>query len=142
MLLTHRLQLRLLLVAEPWHKSHTTWMERAPRRPVIGMWYGAADRGQSFARVGVNPWNRAQEGLSVWMFRVVKNFVHGCLLDDAAQVHDHNGIGHLGDHAQSWVMSMIAIPYSRCSWRMRSRICAWVVTSSAVVGSSAISRVG
>src|SRR4030095_16660851 len=37
---------------------------------------------------------------------------------------------------------MMAIPRSRCSFRSRSRICAWVVTSSAVVGSSAISRRG
>ena len=39
-------------------------------------------------------------------------------------------------------MSMIAIPSSRCSWRISSRIWVCVVTSSAVVGSSAISRVG
>ena len=39
-------------------------------------------------------------------------------------------------------MMMIAIP-SRC-WRLssRARICAWTVTSSAVVGSSAISSFG
>ena len=43
---------------------------------------------------------------------------------------------------RSWVMSMIAIPSSRCSWRIKSRIWVCVVTSSAVVGSSAISRVG
>ena len=43
---------------------------------------------------------------------------------------------------RSWVMSMIAIPSSRWSWRSSSRICACVVTSSAVVGSSAISSVG
>ena len=39
-------------------------------------------------------------------------------------------------------MSMIAMPSSSCSSRIRSRICACVVTSSAVVGSSAISRLG
>ena len=43
---------------------------------------------------------------------------------------------------RSWVMMMIAIP-SR-DWRSsrRARICAWTVTSSAVVGSSAISSSG
>ena len=42
----------------------------------------------------------------------------------------------------SWVISISAIRLSRCSPRSRSRICAWVVTSSAVVGSSAISMSG
>jgi hypothetical protein len=40
------------------------------------------------------------------------------------------------------VMSMIAIARSRWMLRRRSRICACVVTSSAVVGSSAMSRFG
>ena len=43
---------------------------------------------------------------------------------------------------RSCVISMIAMPVSRCSSRSRSRICAWIVTSSAVVGSSAISSAG
>ena len=34
------------------------------------------------------------------------------------------------------------MPSSRCSRRIRSRIWAWMVTSSAVVGSSAISSAG
>jgi hypothetical protein len=37
-------------------------------------------------------------------------------------------------------MKMILIPSSACSERRRSRICAWMVTSSAVVGSSAINK--
>ena len=39
-------------------------------------------------------------------------------------------------------MSSMAMPSSRCSDFRSSRICAWMVTSSAVVGSSAISRSG
>ncbi len=42
----------------------------------------------------------------------------------------------------SWVMNITAIPRSVCRRRMRSRISAWVVTSRAVVGSSAISTSG
>ena len=41
-----------------------------------------------------------------------------------------------------WVMKIIAMPVSSRSWRSSTRICAWMVTSSAVVGSSAISRRG
>ena len=44
--------------------------------------------------------------------------------------------------AMSWVMNMTAVPVSRLSRLMRARISAWIVTSSAVVGSSAISRRG
>ena len=43
---------------------------------------------------------------------------------------------------RSWVTRMIAAPVSSRSSRMRWRICAWIVTSSAVVGSSAISTDG
>ncbi|OOO36836.1 hypothetical protein BS628_10625 [Agrobacterium radiobacter] len=42
----------------------------------------------------------------------------------------------------SWVMRISAMPYSVCRFIRRSRICFWIVTSSAVVGSSAISRRG
>ena len=43
---------------------------------------------------------------------------------------------------RSWVIRMIAMPVCACRSRSRSRICACTVTSSAVVGSSAISRSG
>src|SRR4051794_4790774 len=43
---------------------------------------------------------------------------------------------------RSWVMSTIAAPIRRLRSRIRSRICAWMVTSSAVVGSSAMSSFG
>ena len=39
-------------------------------------------------------------------------------------------------------MKISAVPVSRLSSASRSRICAWIVTSSAVVGSSAISSAG
>jgi hypothetical protein len=42
----------------------------------------------------------------------------------------------------SWVMSASAVPVSRINSAIRSRISAWTVTSSAVVGSSAISSSG
>ena len=39
-------------------------------------------------------------------------------------------------------MNRIAAPISSCSTFIRCSICAWIVTSSAVVGSSAISSAG
>ena len=43
---------------------------------------------------------------------------------------------------RSCVIRMIAVSSSRCRCSSSSRICAWIVTSSAVVGSSAISSFG
>ena len=43
---------------------------------------------------------------------------------------------------RSWVMNMMEVLYSFCSCFMSARICAWMVTSRAVVGSSAISSAG
>ena len=43
---------------------------------------------------------------------------------------------------KSWVMNSTPVPRRSCSSRISRRICAWVVTSSAVVGSSAISSAG
>jgi hypothetical protein len=40
--------------------------------------------------------------------------------------------------AMSWVMNMTDVPVSRFSRSISARISAWIVTSSAVVGSSAI----
>ena len=40
------------------------------------------------------------------------------------------------------VMKRMLMPVSRCRRRMSARICAWIVTSSAVVGSSAMRSVG
>ena len=44
--------------------------------------------------------------------------------------------------ARSWVMMISAIASSCCRSLIRSRTCAWIVTSTAVVGSSAISSRG
>ncbi|TPW20440.1 MAG: Uncharacterized protein FD126_1682 [Elusimicrobia bacterium] len=43
---------------------------------------------------------------------------------------------------RSWVMRMTAIPVSCWSFLMRARIWAWMVTSKAVVGSSAMRILG
>ena len=43
---------------------------------------------------------------------------------------------------RSWVIITTAVSSSDCSFWISVRICAWTVTSSAVVGSSAISSLG
>ena len=44
--------------------------------------------------------------------------------------------------AMLWVIRMMAVPVSSFITRSSSMICAWTVTSSAVVGSSAIRSLG
>jgi hypothetical protein len=66
----------------------------------------------------------------------------GTALDGAATVHDQHRSAISEMTPMSWVMRMMAEPWLVRSRRMSSRICAWVVTSSAVVGSSAMSSCG
>ncbi len=53
-----------------------------------------------------------------------------------------DAVGDLGDDAEIMGDEQHAGACSRCRSRISFRICAWVVTSSAVVGSSAISTAG
>jgi hypothetical protein len=59
-----------------------------------------------------------------------------------AVAHDDDLIGDLADQARSWLMKSMLMRWLFCSRSSNSRICRWIVTSSAVVGSSAISSFG
>ncbi len=67
----------------------------------------------------------------------------GRTLDHAAGIHHRDRVGHLGDDAE--VVRDQHDRHAGLAAEARassSRICAWIVTSSAVVGSSAISSLG
>ena len=68
-----------------------------------------------------------------------KSRARGCDLRHAAAVEHQHAVGDLGDHAEIVGDEQDRQALSRCSLRSSVRICAWIVTSSAVVGSSAIS---
>ena len=74
--------------------------------------------------------------------RVLQQRHDAAPLDDAARIHDHHPVGDLGHHAQVVGDEDHRHPGPACSSFSSSRICAWMVTSSAVVGSSAISTLG
>ena len=57
-------------------------------------------------------------------------------------VHHGDPVAGFRDHAEVMGDQNDCGPQLCCSRRIRSRICAWIVTSSAVVGSSAISSFG
>jgi hypothetical protein len=64
------------------------------------------------------------------------------VVDDAAMLHHRHPVGDLGHDAE--IMGDEEHPHAAVGWTASpaSRICAWMVTSSAVVGSSAISSEG
>ena len=101
------------------------------------------DRRQPLRAVAVDARDRAEQPPRVGVLRVVEELVERALLDDAAGVHDDDAVGDVGDDAE--VVGDEDDPGAasrRAASRSSSRICAWIVTSSAVVGSSAISRLG
>ena len=72
-----------------------------------------------------------------------RGLAHGRALDDAPRVHDDDVLRVLGDDAEVVRDEQDAHRRAaRCSSRSSSRICAWMVTSSAVVGSSATRSFG
>ena len=87
--------------------------------------------------------DRADQALRVRVQRLAEQRRDVGLLDDLAGVHDRDAVAHLGDHAQ-----VVGDQDDRRAGllaggsRIRSRIWAWMVTSSAVVGSSAMSSSG
>ena len=64
-------------------------------------------------------------------------------LDDRPRVHDLNSLAHPGyDSEVVRDQDRVPVPRSVTRSRRRSRICAWIVTSRAVVGSSAMRILG
>ena len=79
----------------------------------------------------------------VRMLRVREQLALGAVLDDPARVHHAHAIGEIGHHAhvvRDHDDGRAEVAPAACAGA--SRICAWIVTSSAVVGSSAIRRSG
>jgi hypothetical protein len=72
---------------------------------------------------------------------MVQHRVDGAALDDAAGVHHRDVVGQAGTTDRSWVIQISAVPVSRQLLHLGQDL-AWIVTSSAVVGSSAMIRSG
>jgi len=67
---------------------------------------------------------------------------HRRLLDFVAGIHDHDAFGNFSDHAEVMGDQNNRRPDAALESSINCRICAWIVTSSAVVGSSAIRSFG
>jgi hypothetical protein len=104
-------------------------MEEAASRPVPGARHDARD-GRQPGLAGGALGQGVEEGRRVGMARAREQGLGGARLDVSATT------------PILWVMSRSAMPWARCNSRSKSRIWAWMVTSRAVVGSSAIRRRG
>ena len=74
-------------------------MERAARRPRIGMRDRAGNRRQPRPRLGQHAGDRAQQRPRIRMPRRMEDRVDRALLHLVAEIHHHDIVGHLGDHA-------------------------------------------
>ena len=115
---------------QPWG----AWMSDGGRPVIDGSRSG---RGRS-TRV-IEP----EQPPRVRVLRVVEDLVDRALLDDPPGVHDGDPVGDVGDDAEVVRHEDDARRCDSVRSSLRtSRICAWIVTSSAVVGSSAMSTDG
>ena len=86
--------------------------------------------------------DRREQPLGVRVLRAREQVVDRRLLDDLPGVHHDDAVAEVGDHAEVVGDEDHRHAELACSERSRSRICACTVTSSAVVGSSAMSSRG
>ena len=101
------------------------------------------DRVEALAPVLVEAGDRLEQGLRVGVAHRIEQVVRARALDDLAGVHDHHPVGAGGDDAHVVRDEQDGhVEASRAARRCRSRIWAWMVTSRAVVGSSAINSFG
>lgn len=122
------------------HRPGMTWPQRAPERAARGPRQRArnhapdrrqpAPPGQSGAR------QRIQQRPCVGMLRCLERPVDIRFLDDLAHVDCCHVVNDLGHHAEIMDDRHHRHPYCFQSSEIRSRICACVVTFSAMVGSS------
>ena len=129
-------------VGQPVERVRAARMERAAarradqarRRPGIG---------SQRARGAASTRDRREQAPGVRVLGRSRIGRRRPLLDDPARVHDGDLVGRLGDDAQVVGDEDDRRAELRAAARaISSRICAWTVTSSAVVGSSAISSSG
>ena len=122
------------------HFSWANWQRGANGQPSIALRYigRRARNGRQFCAFFVQGGNRPLERLAVGMFRLNKSCAVGASSRICPAYITMTRSQKLETIPMSCVIRMTAVPRSCCILRIKSRICAWTVTSSAVVGSSAI----
>lgn len=88
------------------------------------------------------PRDRRQQRLRIRVLRRTKDLLNAAGLYRLTAIHHQHPIGDIGHDAHIVGDKDHPIAISFCRTAMSCRICAWMVTSSAVVGSSAINTAG
>jgi len=104
----------------------------------------ALDGGQAAGprQMPVDARHRIDQCPGIGMARIGQHLLGRPLLHHLAGIHHDDAPAHIRDHAERMADEDDAAPKSRSIPRSGRGICAWMVTSSAVVGSSAISSAG
>jgi hypothetical protein len=98
--------------------------------PLSGGWFSRSPmRGRQFSK-----------SLCIGVLRFLDDLIHRALFDDAPRIHDRDAVAEFGREPEVVGDRMMAVPRSWLICFIRFMICAWMVTSSAVVGSSASSK--
>ena len=125
-------------VAEARLGGVATRVEHAARRSVERVGHHPANGRQPLASLAPHRRDGAQERLGVRVARIVKDGVHRGVLGHPPR-YTATLLAISATTPRSWVISMMAMPICSRISRIHLRL---VVTSSAVVGSSAMSRLG
>ena len=115
--------------------------EAAARGPVCerGGWPGMTERRLALAALRARGFDECG---GVPVAGAVEDVAKRRVFNNLARVHDDDALAHARDHAEVVADQSIAMPRSRRRPASMSRKLRWTVTSSAVVGSSAMSSFG
>src|SRR5437879_5718597 len=121
-----------------------TRCEAAAGRRAYQLGHGAGDGLQpDFAdRRHIDARDRADQALGIGMTGIGKQLLDRRFLHDLAAYITTTRCATSATTPMAWVIRRIDMPKRDFMSCRRSRICAWIVTSSAVVGSSAIRSFG
>ena len=109
-------------------------MDEVGRLPV--------DRFQFHGARLVQSRHRTEKPKGIRMLRAMIDVRAYAAFDDLTGIHDDDMLDMSATTPRSWVMRMMDMPSLSLSSAISSRICAWIVTSRAVVGSSAMRSLG
>ena len=112
-----------------WHTVFTSGCKRAAVERQDQIRRSAFERIQFLLGFFCQLWNRTEQCPGVWMLGIVEDFPCSTALYDLTGIHNLNSVCKVCYNTQV---------VGNQDDRIRSMICAWMVTSSAVVGSSAI----
>lgn len=74
--------------------------EGAARRQIEGAWHFAGKGGVAWFFATAETWCGGEQGLGIWVARVVEQVHGGLILDDSAEVQHQDPVGDLADDGE------------------------------------------